>query len=234
MRGAVIAAGEGSRLRRGGWTGSKAMAPVGGRPLLGHALDRFRASGFSAVSVIINEASEDCRAWLGGEDFGLEIDLVVKTTPSSYASFDLLAERLAGAPTVITTVDAIMPEADFRGFVAGAADLPAGAVALGVTPHVDDEAPLWADLDPENGRVRRLGGGPAGYVTAGVYALPAHRPAVGGRQFGRLREYLAWLVAEKCPVYGLVLPRVFDVDRPEDLVQAEQSLIDPVHPGNAP
>ena len=231
MRGAIIAAGEGSRLRRGGWTGSKAMARVGGRPLIGHALDRFRASGFARVSVIINEASEDCRGWLADADLGLEIDLVVKTTPSSFASFDLLAQRLAGAPTVLTTVDGVMPEADFAGFVAAVARLPDDAIALGVTPHVDDEAPLWADLDPESGRIRRLGGGPAGFVTAGVYALPAERPALDGRRFERLREYLAWLVAEKYPVYGLVLPRVFDVDRPEDIVQAERSLVEQVCPG---
>ena len=44
----------------------------------------------------------------------LDLDLIVRTTPSSYASFELVAARLAGAPALITTVDAIMPVDDFR------------------------------------------------------------------------------------------------------------------------
>ena len=37
----------------------------------------------------------------------------------------------------------------------------------------------------------------------------------------RLRDYLGWLVAEGQPVYGVVLPRVFDIDRARDIVAAE-------------
>ena len=43
--------------------------------------------------------------------------VIVRTTPSSYASFQLVAGRLADAPAVITTVDAIMPVEDFQLFV---------------------------------------------------------------------------------------------------------------------
>ena len=37
----------------------------------------------------------------------------------------------------------------------------------------------------------------------------------------RLRDYLGWLVAEGRPVYGVVLPRVFDIDRARDIAAAE-------------
>ena len=133
------------------------MTPVGGRPLIAHALERFRAAGVGRVTVIINEESDDCRRWLGEHGQDLDLDLVVRTTPSSYASFALVAERLAGAPALITTVDAIMPADAFQHFVASAAALPEDAVVLGLTAHVDDEKPLWASLDGE-GRIRRLGG----------------------------------------------------------------------------
>jgi len=222
-RGGIIAAGHGERLRQGGWTGSKAMAPVGGRPLIDHALDRFRAVGLDRVSVLINAESPDARRWLQARG---DVDLIVKTTPSSYASFSLMAERLRGTRAVITTVDGIMPAEDFARFVEAAAALPDDAVGLGVTGHVDDENPLWADLAPLDGRIRRLGGEPAAHVTAGLYSLPAHTPPLGTRKFERLRDYLSWLVSEGHPVYGLVLPIVFDVDRPWDIAQAEQALAD--------
>ena len=48
------------------------------------------------MTVIINEGSDDCRQWLDdhGQDF--DLDVIVRTTPSSYASFELVAARLAG------------------------------------------------------------------------------------------------------------------------------------------
>jgi NDP-sugar pyrophosphorylase family protein len=226
FRAGIIAAGHGARLRPGGWTGSKAMVPVAGRPLIDHALDRFAVNGIAQVSVIINGTSLDCRSHLVARREAPSIHLIVRDTPSSFASFALLAGWLAGTRAVITTVDALLPPAEFERFLSAAAQLPLGALGLGVTRHVDDESPLWADVDPADGRVRRLGGPPADHVTAGLYALPAHLPLPGETRFDRLRDYLGALVDQSVdqglPVYGIELSQVFDVDRPEDIVQAER------------
>jgi hypothetical protein len=58
-------------------------------------------------------------------------------------------------------------------------------------------------------------------VTAGLYWLPAQRPAEPAISFARLRDYLGWLVAQHHPVYGIVLPCVFDIDRARDIAAAE-------------
>jgi NDP-sugar pyrophosphorylase family protein len=221
LRGGVIAAGHGTRLRAEGYGVSKPMAPVGGRPLIEHALDRFRAVGIRQMTVIINEASDDCRQWLNdhGQDF--ELDVVVRTTLSSYASFQLVAARLVNSPALITTVDSILPVEDFRCFVNSAAGFPSDAVVLGLTGHVDDDNPLWATLDVADGRVLRLGGDSGCHVTAGLYWLPAHKIAEPANGFARLRDYLKWLVDERQRVYGVVLPLVFDIDRARDVEAAE-------------
>jgi NDP-sugar pyrophosphorylase family protein len=221
LHGGIIAAGAGTRLRADGYHVSKPMAPVGGRPLIDHALDRFRAVGIRRVTIIINDASDDCRRWLNdyGQDF--DLDVIVRTTPSSYASFQFVAARLAHAPTVITTIDAIMPVDDFRLFVKSAAGFAKDAVVLGLTAHVDDENPLWATLNVADGRIRALGGEGGSHVTAGLYWLPAPRPAEPPTGFPRLRDYLKWLVEEHREVYGVVLPVVFDIDRARDVQAAE-------------
>src|ERR1700722_7171677 len=218
LRGGIIAAGHGTRLRADGYRVSKPMVPVDGRPLIGHALDRFRAAGVRQASIIINEGSDDCRRWLCEHGRDVDLDIIVRTTPSSYASFAIVAARLAGAPAVITTVDAIMPAGAFQHFVCLAAD----AVVLGLTDHVDDDNPLWATLNGE-GRVLRLGGDQGSHVTAGLYWLPADRGAEPTARFDRLRDYLKWLVDEERPVYGVVLPLVFDIDRAHDVEAAEQA-----------
>src|SRR5215470_6525025 len=220
IRGGIIAAGHGTRLRADGYRVSKPMVPVAGRPLIDLTLDRFRAVGIRRLSIIINDTSDDCRDWLRDHAGDFDLDLIVRTTPSSYASFRIVADRLLGAPAVITTVDAVMPVSDFCAFVESAIDLADNAVALGLTDHVDDENPLWATLDAD-GHIRQLGGTHGTHVTAGLYWLPAQRPAPPTTSFARLRDYLGWLVAERQPVCGIVLPCVFDIDRARDIAAAE-------------
>ena len=221
LQGGIIAAGVGSRLRADGYRVSKPMVPVAGRPLIDLALDRFRAVGIRRLTIIINDRSDDCRQWLSDHGGDFDLDIIVRSTPSSYASFQLVVDRLARAPAVITTIDAIMPVNDFLTFVKSATGLAKDAVVLGLTDYVDDEDPLWATLDAADGHIRQLGGNVGTHVTAGLYWLPAQRPAEPATGFARLRDYLGWLVAEHQPVYGIVLPRVFDIDRARDIVAAE-------------
>jgi NDP-sugar pyrophosphorylase family protein len=222
-RGGIIAAGDGRRLSADGWRVSKPMVPVSGKPLIGHAMDRFREAGILGLSIIINEASQDCRQWLAAHGADLDLDLVVLSTPSSYASFRVIAGRLEGSPSIITTVDSILPAGAFRRFVTDAAAFPGDAVVLALTDHVDDEKPLWASLDPADGRILKLGDSRSGLVTAGLYALPARLPAGPTGGFERLRDYLAWLVAGGHPVYGISLGPVFDIDRASDIAAAERA-----------
>lgn len=224
IRGGIIAAGEGSRLRADGFRVSKPMVQVGGRPLIDHALDRFRAAGIRKVTVVINEASDDCRQWLKAHAGDFDLDMIVRSTPSSYATFRLVADRLVDGPAVVTTVDAILPVDQFRIFVKSASRFPDDAVVLGVTGHVDDENPLWVTLDTSNGRIRRIGGSDGSHVTAGLYWLPAKRPAAPVADFARLRDYLGALVAGEQPVYGIALPCVFDIDRARDVAAAESAV----------
>ena len=182
-QGGIIAAGEGRRLRRDGHSSSKPMVRVCGRPLIEHAVRRFVTAGIRRLTIIVNDASEDCRQWLSENAGDFELDLIVRTTASSYESFALVAARLAGAPAAIATVDGIMPAGDFRGFISAAAAVPAGAMLLGLTGFVDDDAPLWATLDPADGRIRQLGGESGSHVTAGLYVLPAERPPASAARF---------------------------------------------------
>jgi NDP-sugar pyrophosphorylase family protein len=221
IRGGIIAAGQGTRLRADGYRGSKPMVPVAGRPLIELTLERFRIAGIRRLTVIINDTSDDCRQWLGDHTADFDLDLIVRTTPSSWASFQVVADQLRGGPAVITTIDAVLPVSDFCTFVRSAEGLATNCVALGLTDHVDDENPLWATLDAADGRIRQLGGGCGTHVTAGLYWLPAQRPAQPALNFARLRDYLGWLVAQHHPVYGIVLPCVFDIDRARDIAAAE-------------
>lgn len=219
--GGVIAAGDGRRLRDGGYALPKPLVPVAGRPLIGHAVDRLLAAGIGHIAVIVNDAAQAAADWIVREFPDASIDIVVRTTASSFESFCDVAARLDGTPAVVTTVDGWFPEGGFDAFVDAAGRLPDGAFGLGVTDYVEDEKPLWVTLPGDGGRIERLGGDQGSHVTAGLYALPASVPGLDPAAFGRLRDYLASLVRQNVAVHGIVLPKVLDIDRPQDLESAQ-------------
>jgi len=221
MRGGIIAAGDGSRLKAAGYAMPKALVPVGGVPLIETTIRNFQAAGVEGLVIIVNEASRACVDWVRGRFPGLDVDFIVKTAASSLESFLAVGTRLGPGPALVSTVDAWCRPADFARFVtAGRRRLPEGSV-LGVTPLVADEKPLGATVDA-SGRITRLGDGAGPMVTAGFYLLSAAaRAETPPKNLGRLRGYLAWL-GERQPLYAEVIDTVVDVDRPEDVALAEK------------
>ena len=220
--GGIIAAGEGSRLKRDGFTIPKPMVPVAGVPLIERVVTCFAQIGVTRLHIIFNEDGRPCAEFVRARFPNLDIQCIVQPTRSSYESFWEIGRRLGPGRALMSTVDWICPEPAFHRFVDQARHRSDASAVLAVTPFVADEKPLWVSLDP-SGRVTSIGGPTGGVVTAGLYVLSgaiiAHAPHPS--ILGRLRDFLAWLVARGDPVYGAVIDRVIDVDRAEDLRLAE-------------
>ncbi len=222
VAGAVIAAGEGSRLREFGLP--KPLVEVAGAPLIAHVLENFEAAGIGSAAVIFNEAERDCEAFVRERFPRLVTNVLIKSTRSSLESFrEILAVAPAGR-LLVSTVDAFCPRKDFVTFVRRAEALPSDATVLAVTRYVHDEKPLWVNLaDGREGRVSAIGGSRGEAVTAGIYVVPekVRRLAVPGH-LGRLREFLGWLASEQHPIEAVEIEKVVDVDRAEDVAAAEE------------
>jgi len=217
--GAVIAAGEGSRLKSLGVP--KPMVEVGGVPLIAHVLDNFEAAGIASAAVIFNDAEQDVAKLVRARYARLVSRIVVKSTRSSLESFRVMLDEAPPGRLLVSTVDAYCPREDFVRFVESARGLPAGSTVLGVTGFVDDEKPLWVTTS-RGGRVTVVGGASGDAVTAGIYVFPerVRKMAIPG-ELGRLRDFLAWL-AKSEPIEAVDIPKVVDVDRAEDLAVAEE------------
>jgi NDP-sugar pyrophosphorylase family protein len=217
--GAVIAAGEGSRLRSLGV--AKPMVEVGGVPLIAHVLGNFEAAGITSAAVIFNEQEKEVAA-LVRERFGrLVSEIVVKSTRSSLESFRVMLAEAPPGRLLVSTVDAYCPREDFVRFVERARELPARSIVLGVTGFVDDEKPLWVTTSG-GGRVTAVGGASGDAVTAGIYVFPERvRRMTIPAELGRLRDFLAWLAKAGEEIHAVDIPKVVDVDRVEDLAEAQ-------------
>lgn len=224
----IIAAGEGSRLSARYPGTPKPLIPLAGRPLSHWIAGSLRDAGAADLVVLTNSRGTAVPPSLSAAFPGLRLDFVSADTASSYESFRLVALRLAARTDafVISTVDAIIPAADVARFwnECRAARSDAG---LALTSHVDDEKPLWADVDEaglvtalgEDARTRRR-------VTSGLYfltrAAAEKLPEAGAHP--RLRDFWRDLIASGARVSGPTLSKTLDVDRPEDVAAAEAHL----------
>jgi NDP-sugar pyrophosphorylase family protein len=243
LAGGIIAAGEGSRLRQAGFAMPKPMVPIAGVPLIESVIRNLTAARVAPLAIIVNEDEQPCVDWVRGRFPELDIDFIVKTTPSSLASFGEVIARHPGGRMLVSTVDAWCIEADVVRFVDAAARRPLDATVLAVTPLIADEKPLRVAVGA-GGRVTDIGGEAGDLVTAGMYLVPervrglrlpaalrqsisAPRPTAPElrddlqRAHPRLRDFLRWLVRSGEPVYAEIIEQVIDVDRAEDVALAE-------------
>jgi NDP-sugar pyrophosphorylase family protein len=221
VQGAIIAAGEGRRLRDAGVATPKPLVPVAGVPLLEAVLRNFQAAGVAPVTLIVSEAHAACAEWARTRFPGPDLRCLVRTTRSSLESFRAVLAASAPGRVLVSTVDAWCPPAAFRAFAERAVRRPADATVLGLTRLCADERPLWARLGSD-GRITALGGTAGDAVTAGLYLVsPGVRALEPPPELERLREHLGWLLARGEALYGEDMPGVVDVDRPEDVALAE-------------
>jgi NDP-sugar pyrophosphorylase family protein len=223
LRAAIIAAGEGSRLRESHPGVVKPLVPVAGRPLCHWVASALSGAGVRDITVLLNSNGTQARQSLAGAFPAVRWTFLQQDTASSWESFRLVSHHMgrAGTDFMVSAVDSLMPPAETARFARSARDCKAAA-ALALTSFVDDEKPLWADLS--GGRVSALGADAVErrYVTAGLYyltcGLAAAMPAP--QAYGSLRAYLGALVRDRA-VAGIPISKTLDVDRPEDIAQAE-------------
>lgn len=224
----VIAAGDGSRLSASHPGTVKPLVPVAGRPLSHWIVGSLRDAGADSAVVLTNSRGAAVPPSLAAAFPGFAFDFTTADTASSFESFRLVARRLAARHEafLISTVDVIVPAADVARFwnECRAARADAG---LALTAFVDDEKPLWADVD-EAGLVSAVGDDAKTRrrVTCGLYFLTraAAEKLPEPSAHSRLRDYWRGLVASGARVSGPTLSKTLDVDRPEDVAAAEAHL----------
>jgi NDP-sugar pyrophosphorylase family protein len=234
VSGAVIAAGEGSRLKELGRP--KPLVEVAGAPLIAHVLSNFEAAGIVSAAVIFNESERDCEAYVRQRYPRLVSTVLVKNTHSSFESFREILKAAPPGRLLVSTVDAFCPRRDFVAFVGRAAELPPDATVLAVTGYVHDEKPLWVRIGEHGraGRVAAIGGNAGDAVTAGIYVVPERVRTMALPDFPRLRDFFAWLAKQDEPIEAVSIEKVVDVDRVEDLAEAELlAALDPPLPAGS-
>lgn len=227
MNYAIIAAGEGSRLVQEGVKLPKPLVNLCGTPMIKRLIDIMTDCNPESLSIIVNEQMTEVRDYMESLELPVPLHLTVKTTPSSMHSFYEVSRHFKDGKFILTTVDTIFREEDFRAYVEAfeADETTDGYMA--VTSFIDDEKPLYIDVDADM-RITAFRDRPfegMKYISGGIYGLtaPALKVLENCMETGvsRMRNYQRALVEAGLNLKAYPFPKIIDVDHAGDIATAE-------------
>ena len=222
MRFGIISAGEGSRLASEGFSQPKPLVPICGVPMIERLIRIMNSCGAERIAVIVNGENPETVSLLNS----LPVDLVVKKTPTPMHSLMELAPYLEGDRFCVTTVDTVFSRSRFRAMM----DEFSGSYydgLMGVTSLIDDEKPLYVDVDSEM-MIKGFNDMQDGcrFVSAGIYALKAEALDVlkGCLESGqtRMRYFQRQLLDAGMRLKAFDMGQVVDVDHVSDVARAQE------------
>lgn len=232
LRGAIIAAGRGERLRGAVDDLPKPLVELGGEPMLVRQARMLRQAGAETIVVLVNT---ETAGLIAAREMRIPpwMKLQARDTPNSMESLFTLGEHLRGRHFLLATVDAVVDASEIRRFAARAVELTPGSGAgrfdgaLAVVRWRGDKRPLFAEVAPDSA-ITALGERESTLVTAGLYYLPAAIFGFARRaraeRLDAMRKLLAMAVASGMRLAAVELEATIDVDEPADLAAARAKV----------
>ena len=159
---------------------------------------------------------------------GPSVRLVCKTTPSSMHSFYEISRYLRGDKFCLTTVDTIFMEQEFKQYISVFEKSETDGL-MAVTSYVDDEKPLYVDVDDNMNIVGFCDENNGySYVSGGIYCLTSK--AIDTLELcikqnqSRMRNFQRQLIKDGSRLIAYPFDKIVDVDHVDDISKAENFL----------
>lgn len=230
MNYAIIAAGEGSRLAQEGVVLPKPLVKLNGKEMIRRLIDIFLANNAESISIIVNEQMTQVQEYISTLKLPVPFNIIIKSTPSSMHSFYELRDYLRDGKFCMTTVDTIFREEDFSEYIQAFINNNDIDGMMAVTDYIDDEKPLYVDVDESMNIVGFLDKSDhCKYISGGIYGLTPKAietlEACLENGQSRMRNFQRQLVADGLKLEAYQFSKIVDVDHAEDIKKAEEFLI---------
>lgn len=231
MNYAIIAAGEGSRLAKEGFTLPKPMVSLYGEMLIDRLIGIFMRNNAEKIMIIINEESAALESHLYELSLTLPIQIVRKSTPSSLHSvYELLGSDPELEAICLTTTDTVFKEGEFTAYIQEFEEKSELGGLMAVTSFVDDESPLYVTLDEAENITAFTDKNTTqtSFVSGGIYCLRREAIALvsdavnGG--VSRMRNFQRQLLESGIHLKAYPFSKIVDVDHVQDIKTAELFL----------
>lgn len=230
MNYAIIAAGEGSRLVQEGVKKPKPLVQLNGVEMIGRLIEIFLKNNAQSINIIVNEEMKDVQDYLTSLSINVPFNVIIKSTPSSMHSFYELRTYLRKGKFCLTTVDTVFKEDEFAEYIQTFISDDNIDGLMAVTPFIDDEKPLYVDVDKENMMIRGFfdSSNAYKYVSGGIYgltpkALTVLENCIDSGQ-ARMRNFQRQLMKDGLKLKAYSFPKIVDVDHANDIKKAEAFL----------
>ncbi|AIM37216.1 hypothetical protein KO02_11320 [Sphingobacterium sp. ML3W] len=232
MEYAIIAAGEGQRLKDEGFKKAKPLLTLLGIPMIERLINVFADQGARSVFIIINEKNKELHKFLKNYAFSIPIHLLIKNTESSLHSFVELHKAFQYWDSCcLTTTDTVFEPETFGRYIEKFQQGDMDGL-FAVTPFVDDESPLYVTVDNDQ-RIVCFSDKKypqASFVSGGIYCL--RRKAIDAAATSlaagnhRMRNYQRFLIDQGLDIKAYPFAKIIDVDHLHDRETAEYFLLE--------
>lgn len=224
---AIIAAGEGSRLREEGVSVSKPLIEINGKPLIVRLIDIFTQNHASAIYIIINDQMADVNRFFASYSSSVPLHLIAKSTPGSLHSFYALSKKLPHEKFCLTTVDTIFRESEFAEMITYFEKDCCHDGVFAVTDFVDDEKPLYVQTNDDlliTGFFDNAKN--CNFVSGGIYCFSPeileYLDECMDKNIVRMRQFQRFLLEKKAALKAVPFSKIIDIDHAADIEKANQ------------
>jgi UTP--glucose-1-phosphate uridylyltransferase len=149
----IPAAGLGTRFASKGFDTPKELLPLGGKPLIAHALAEAARAGFAGAIVVLSPAKPQLREYLAGSTLPLPVEIVIQAKAKGIG--DAVLQAWPGEPAgVLLPDDVVLETGHWRDLI----DLHGhdGAATLCVRPVPIETTSRFGVAECDRNRVLRL------------------------------------------------------------------------------
>ncbi len=227
MEFAIIAAGEGSRLREEGFKFSKPMVTLQNLTIISRLIHIFLRNNATKVHIIINQSSPEISGHLNSIDTQVPLNVITKSTPGSLHSFYEILPFIESDKICLTTVDTVFNETEFEAFIIQFKGSNHIDGLMAATEFIDDETPLYIATDDELNITGFYDGKQDNchLISGGIYCLtnrvfPVVKKAIESGS-SRMRNFQRLMIAEGLHLKAYPFSKIIDIDHVSDITKAE-------------
>lgn len=242
MKGLLLAGGHGTRLRPLTFTGNKHMLPIANKPMILYGLEHLINAGIKEIGVILGPVKEDVRGLLGdGSRFGVKITYIDQPEPKGLAHAIAISQDFLGDEPFAMYLGDNMLKQGAKPLI-DTFEKNENDCVIGVA-KVKDPSRYGIVVFDENGGIKRLVEKPkqpvSDWALIGVYifndkifeAIKKIKPSWRGEL--EITDAIQVLLDSGAKVgFQFVQGWWKDTGRPEDLLEANQLVLQELQPLN--